>query len=54
MQKWEYMTYRYDYRHNIEEKLNELGQDGWEVVAGAGAGGDNRSDMIILVLKRPC
>ena len=54
MQKWEYMTYQWDFRHNFDDKLNELGQEGWEVIAGAGAGGDHRNDRIFIVLKRPC
>jgi len=54
MQKWEYMTYHWDHRVEMDEELNELGQDGWEVVAGSGAGGGATRIRMFFVLKRPC
>jgi len=38
MEKWEYKYYYYrgDYRKNIEQNLNELGQQGWELVCVQG------------------
>ena len=40
---------------SMEEWLNQLGNDGWEVVAagGGGAGGERYTDMFFtLILKR--
>ena len=54
MQKWEYMFFDAADWFSDEERLNDLGQQGWEVVAGAGAGEPERKSQIILVLKRPC
>ena len=54
MQKWQYMVVHLQDWPYPEEKLNDLGQQGWEVVAGAGAGEPERKSQIILVLKRPC
>jgi hypothetical protein len=53
MQKWEYMFFRVDWRRDTHAELNDLGQDGWELVAAAGAGGEG-TDRVFFVLKRPC
>lgn len=47
MQKWEYKILR-DVPH--EMILNELGEDGWELVA---AGGTQATGGVMLFLKRP-
>lgn len=47
--QWEYTTLGID--SNVEKKLNELGQENWEVVA-AGAQGSSASSNK-LILKRP-
>ena len=47
--KWEYTTLNID--NSVNEKLNKLGEENWEVVAagtGASMGGSNK-----LILKRP-
>lgn len=50
MQKWEYKILRSYYPYPGETVLNELGQDGWELVATTAPsyGGE-----FMFILKRP-
>jgi hypothetical protein len=31
MSKWEYLVYKQEYPDNLQEWLNSMGQDGWEL-----------------------
>ena len=47
--QWEYKTLGID--SHVEKKLNELGQENWEVVAAGAQGSSGSSNQ--LILKRP-
>jgi hypothetical protein len=54
VQRWEYMTLDLLKRKNELEKLNRLGQDGWEAVAMVSSWGVGwRFVHPIVLLKRP-
>jgi hypothetical protein len=46
MQCWEYKVTKVDFLQELEDALNELGAEGWELVSVSAAG-------FVLVLKRP-
>ena len=53
MQKWEYRVLQGDpWRDTVQDDLDKLGQDGWEVCAG-GAGAHHGA-FYFVVLKRMC
>ena len=47
--KWEYTTLDID--RSVNEKLNQLGEENWEVVAAGATGSTGSSNK--LILKRP-
>ncbi|MBS1263257.1 MAG: hypothetical protein MAG715_00431 [Methanonatronarchaeales archaeon] len=56
--RWEYRTVPIDPRGVLEdrspdEKLNELGAEGWEVAASAPMETGPGSGLTLLILKRP-
>ena len=53
--KWEYRVIAEEaFRYvNLQNKLNDLGQDGWEAV-GVGRGGTRGDHYTTVVLKRQC
>ncbi len=54
MQRWEYMTFDLVKRKGEIEKLNGLGQEGWEAVAMVSSWGVGwRFVHPIVLLKRP-
>ncbi|KTG08514.1 hypothetical protein AUR64_17695 [Haloprofundus marisrubri] len=60
MQRWEYKTLRIDSGFpifssdtNPEVELNELGDDGWELVDTIIATGSSGTETKSLILKRP-
>ena len=53
MTKWEYKMITWDSRGRAKlEEMNELGNEGWELVAGGCGGADNYT-MSQYVFKRP-
>ena len=53
MTKWEYKMITWDRRSPPPmEEMNELGNEGWELVAGGRGGGDNFT-VSEYVFKRP-
>ena len=51
MTKWEYKVVGDTNNESLEERLNELGREDWEVVAGGIGGGHYTNSQ--FVLKRP-
>ena len=52
MTNWEYKVVGNIDNLSLEQELNKLGKEGWEVVAGAG-GGSYDVSFSQFVLKRP-
>ncbi|HEY2964530.1 MAG TPA: hypothetical protein VGJ37_19075 [Pyrinomonadaceae bacterium] len=50
MQKWEYKIFYYELG-DLEQILNLLGDEGWELLAAAGT--DKDGDDRVFYLKRP-
>ncbi len=59
MEKWEYTTERFSYDEaggdgsSMEEQLNHLGEQGWELVGFSGIINETDERYFQAVLKRP-
>jgi len=60
--KWEYKTINYEKRSffsgkidraELNEKLNDIGREGWELVSISGSSGWGAAAGILAVFKRP-
>lgn len=56
--KWEYLIQKhkasdFDYKNTVQDYLNKLGNQGWELIGLPQSGGQGLKKVVMFTFKRP-